>query len=137
MSRAAAPPGTTGSDDDLASYRALLERQWRAQLDDVTRLSLELADAHGEDGEFTGGDAVELSAVARRLLAAARMQLEETEAALRRLDQGCYGICAGCHVEIPRPRLEALPTARLCVACLQAFRNGEHNGVGSPHLRAR
>jgi DnaK suppressor protein len=60
----------------------------------------------------------------RRLLAAARVQLEEGEAALRRLDEGRYGTCAGCQTRIPRARLQALPTARLCVACLQAFRGG-------------
>jgi hypothetical protein len=50
MSRAPAPVDTSGSDDERDLYRALLERQWRAQLDDVTRLSLELADAHGARG---------------------------------------------------------------------------------------
>jgi RNA polymerase-binding transcription factor DksA len=31
--------------------------------------------------------------------------LEETEAALRRIDQGSYGACAGCHTRISRARL--------------------------------
>jgi DnaK suppressor protein len=135
MSRVSTPAGTTGSDGELDGFRALLERQWRAQLDDITRLSLDLA-----DGGSSGGGAFDQSTVTRRLLAAARVQLEETEAALRRLDQGCYGTCAGCNSAIPRPRLEALPTARLCVTCLQAFRSGEHNGVGSrpaPHPGSR
>lgn len=127
MSRASASVDTSGSENEPDLYRALLERQWRAQLDVITRLSLELADAHG-DGGPAGGAAADLSSVTRRLLAAARVQLEETEAALRRLDEGRYGTCAGCQATIPGPRLQALPTARLCVTCLQAFRGNGHGG---------
>jgi DnaK suppressor protein len=140
MSRVPAPADSPAADDELAAYRTMLERQWRAQLDDVTRLSIELADGRGDGRGSAGGGAFELSSVTRRLLAAARLQLEETEAALRRLDQGCYGICAGCHLAIPRPRLEALPTARLCLPCLHAFRSGEHSGLGThtaPHAGPR
>lgn len=106
---------STGSDGGLDLYRAVLERRWRAESDDVTRLSLELADAHGEDEASGRGGAFDQSSVTHRLRAAARARLEETEEALRRLDQGCYGTCARCDAAIPRPRLEALPTARLCV----------------------
>jgi|SRR5581483_2996463 len=42
---------------------------------------------------------------------------EEIELALMRLEQGTYGRCEQCHKEIPHARLEALPYARLCVAC--------------------
>jgi DnaK suppressor protein len=122
MSRTSASVDTTGSDDELDLYRALLERQWRAQLDVVTRLSVELADEQGDDGGRAGGAAFDLASVTHRLLTAARVQLEETEAALRRLDEGRYGTCAGCLARIPSPRLQALPTARLCVKCLQTFR---------------
>ncbi|MFN2389691.1 MAG: TraR/DksA family transcriptional regulator [Actinomycetota bacterium] len=45
---------------------------------------------------------------------------DEVEAALTRLDDGTYGRCERCGEEIPLERLEALPTATLCVACKQA-----------------
>jgi DnaK suppressor protein len=44
-----------------------------------------------------------------------RTELEEVEAALRRLDGGRYGLCEVCGQEIPAGRLEALPAARYCV----------------------
>ncbi len=44
----------------------------------------------------------------------------EVDAALKRLDAGTYGKCERCGQEIPIERLEALPTARLCVSCKQA-----------------
>jgi DnaK suppressor protein len=41
----------------------------------------------------------------------------ETRYALRRLDDGTYGICARCGDPIPFERLEAIPHARRCVRC--------------------
>jgi DnaK suppressor protein len=37
--------------------------------------------------------------------------------AMARVQEGVYGICQGCGGRIPRRRLEAVPTATLCVAC--------------------
>lgn len=39
--------------------------------------------------------------------------------ALERIEQGSYGACERCGKAIPSERLEALPTARLCVDCKQ------------------
>ncbi len=50
----------------------------------------------------------------------ARDLLEQVNAALRRLDEGTYGICADCGEPIPLERLEALPYATLCVRCQTA-----------------
>ena len=41
--------------------------------------------------------------------------LAAIEAALRRIDDGTYGICATCGREIPEQRLEARPWSQLCV----------------------
>ncbi len=46
-----------------------------------------------------------------------RRLLQETEDALRKFEQGTYGICANCGRPIPLERLEALPHATLCVQC--------------------
>jgi DnaK suppressor protein len=40
--------------------------------------------------------------------------------ALNRLDDGSYGRCERCGREIPIERLEARPTAGLCVSCKEA-----------------
>ena len=37
--------------------------------------------------------------------------------ALTRLNEGTYGICAECGVEVSEKRLEAVPFAKLCVQC--------------------
>ena len=43
--------------------------------------------------------------------------LGETRAALARMDAGTYGTCERCGAEIPAARLEAVPTASLCITC--------------------
>ncbi|MDF2459709.1 MAG: hypothetical protein K0S79_2125 [Nitrospira sp.] len=47
-----------------------------------------------------------------------RIQLDE---ALRRLDEGTYGICEDCEAPISPARLRALPFARRCVGCQEQF----------------
>jgi DnaK suppressor protein len=43
--------------------------------------------------------------------------LREIEVALERLATGSYGICHSCGEEIGSARLQALPTAILCIDC--------------------
>lgn len=37
--------------------------------------------------------------------------------ALRKLDEGSYGICESCEEEIPIKRLKAIPGAKCCISC--------------------
>ena len=43
--------------------------------------------------------------------------LAEIDAALRRIEEGTYGICTNCGKPIPEERLEARPWATLCIDC--------------------
>ena len=43
--------------------------------------------------------------------------LAAIEAALKRIDEGTYGICMNCGKQIAQERLEALPWATLCIDC--------------------
>jgi DnaK suppressor protein len=44
-------------------------------------------------------------------------ELANVESALQRLDDGSYGRCENCGGPISAERLEALPTATLCITC--------------------
>ncbi len=44
-------------------------------------------------------------------------QLDHIDAALARIAAGTYGVCTSCHLRIGAERLEALPTAALCIDC--------------------
>jgi RNA polymerase-binding protein DksA len=48
-----------------------------------------------------------------------RTQRADIVAAIDRIDEGTYNKCENCGNEIPLERLEARPTARLCVTCAQ------------------
>jgi DnaK suppressor protein len=52
-----------------------------------------------------------------RLEGRERHELDEIDAAQRRLEAGVFGVCEGCHRAIPLARLRALPTARRCATC--------------------
>jgi DnaK suppressor protein len=43
-----------------------------------------------------------------------RQQIDE---AIARLEEGSYGLCSDCGIEISEKRLKAVPFARRCVAC--------------------
>ncbi len=105
-------------DAALADQRAALEEE-RATL--CQRLS-ELG--FGESGSLTfdqnfadssqvTAERAEVEALATSL----QESLGEVEDALRKMDAGTYGICEGCGRPISPARLEAKPTARLCMDC--------------------
>ncbi len=48
-----------------------------------------------------------------------RAKIKSIEDALSRLNEGSYGICESCGIEIAEERLEALPFTRLCRDCQQ------------------
>jgi DnaK suppressor protein len=43
--------------------------------------------------------------------------LADIDAALKRIDDGTYGTCTNCGKQIPQERLEARPSATLCIDC--------------------
>jgi DnaK suppressor protein len=54
----------------------------------------------------------------------ARRELDEIEAALRRIDQGSYGSCEACGGPMGMQRIRAIPEARFCLSC-----SGQHEEV--------
>lgn len=52
------------------------------------------------------------------------VELAALDAALLRLVEGSYGLCAECGTDIPLARLHAEPQAALCIACQNAHERG-------------
>ena len=87
---------------ELTARSAEIEEDLRGALDaDFSEQAVDLAD----DEALEGVDDV-LRAEARQIVAA-----------LQRIDNGTYGVCANCGADIPKARLEAQPIATRCVAC--------------------
>jgi DnaK suppressor protein len=51
------------------------------------------------------------------LVGSLRDTLMDIDAALAKLEVGTYGQCESCGEDIAEDRLEAMPAARLCMAC--------------------
>ena len=109
-------------DAELAELRASLQehREFRhQQLRAIARGSTEV-----DDQTRSRQTAAHLE-VRRKLVLAARMALEEIEAALARMDTGRYGRCSRCGRGISRQRLRAHPQASYCTSCHQAVETAQ------------
>src|SRR5579875_2202283 len=73
---------------------------------------IQFDDESGEGGTVTVDRERDLALSAQALQA-----VEEIDHALAKISSGTYGICENCGRLIPKPRLEALPFARLCIDC--------------------
>ena len=85
----------------------------------VTRMrevDAELDSHQSKDWEEHATEA-EHDEVLERLGHAARGELVQIEAALRRIETGDYGFCARCGDEIATARLDLLPYTPLCATC--------------------
>lgn len=109
---------------DVERFRVLLEEERGRKLDllkalrsDITSVSLARQDSNVDDEHDPEGTTIafELSQ-ASALLEQSRVGLEQIEAALQRISDGTYGICAVCGVGIPDGRLEARPWTPYCVS---------------------
>jgi DnaK suppressor protein len=104
----------------------------RAQLEEERdRLRAQLAEfgGQGADGSLSFDEGFadssqvtaersEMDALAGRLTEA----LREVDDALTKVENGTYGKCESCGKEIGEARLDAMPAARLCIACASKSR---------------
>ena len=105
--------------NDLRQWKELRERIHRQGLREEAKDStreLSLIDNH--PGDFGS----EMLARSQDLAYSANLDrsIETYEQALRKIDQGTYGICEQCGRPIDPQRLEAKPEAALCLECQQA-----------------
>ena len=60
-------------------------------------------------------------------------ELRRIQGALRRLNDGTYGLCVDCGKDISLARLRAEPTAVRCIQCQETYER-THAGVSTPKL---
>ncbi len=97
----------------LSNLRGELEDERARFLDQISALSGGQYDENFADSGQVAAEQGEN----RALLGQLREQLAEIERALQKLDDGTYGVCERCGGPIGEARLEAMPAARLCIAC--------------------
>jgi RNA polymerase-binding transcription factor DksA len=109
----------------MATAREVLLAEQRRARDRIAALEAEFtglaeaASSAGADDEHDpeGATLAFERQHAAALLDAARDQLAAIGAALRRLDDGSYGVCERCGHAIEAERLAARPAAATCIRC--------------------
>ncbi len=95
--------------DALIKMRDRLTGQITAQSDD----SLKYVDDTSSEDRTDDFD----KEFALNLVSSEHDSVFEINNALRRIADGVYGYCDGCSCMIEKPRLQALPFARMCIRC--------------------
>jgi DnaK suppressor protein len=108
-------------EEVLVGIRARLQDERATLRDEI--MSMEVENQNQQDdygvGNHMADDATEVFTRERNIALRNNAQdlLAQVEAALQRLGEGSYGVCARCGNEISTERLEALPYAIYCITC--------------------
>ena len=114
---------------DLTEYKKLITKRKLEILDSIDRISEDTLkksqkDASGDISGYTFHMAdVATDNYDREfslgLASNDRQMLYELDDALKRIDDGTFGVCEECKSVLTKARLKALPYARLCLNCQQ------------------
>lgn len=115
-----------GNPEDGAASVAELKERLEAERASLERQLAEY-DVSGTGGLQVGvdegfADSAQATAERSEILSLVEQLLtthKEVVAALDRMDSGSYGTCERCGQTIVLERLQAVPTARLCMSCKQ------------------
>jgi RNA polymerase-binding protein DksA len=112
---------------DLEHFKKLIEAEKAELVDKLgylreTAMDTTVKDASGDHSSYSfhmadqGTDSQERE---KAFLFASResQYLERLNLALRRIDEGTFGICVKCGKPIDKARLEAVPIATMCFEC--------------------
>ena len=97
----------------LLELRAELESAVETGKDSAAVVELD----QSKVGRLSRMDAMQAQAMAQAAAHRREQALLDIAAALRRIDDDEYGLCAECDGPIAAKRLEFDPTARLCISC--------------------
>jgi DnaK suppressor protein len=109
-------------NDDLMKFRLILEAR-------VAELERGITQRDGIAVEPTPDAVEEAQRASERALAVSNIdreakQRQNARAALRRIQDGTFGVCEECEEQISLKRLAAIPWASLCVVCREAREAG-------------
>lgn len=109
------------SNDAAVDYRSLLEVE-RTSLESQLR-ELGFGDAGRVEYDSNFADSSQVTAErgeAEALAAQLEEALSNVKAALKKIDEGTYGVCEKCGKSISPARLEAKPASAYCIDCASA-----------------
>jgi len=102
----------------LRTHLASLRSDYRSM---ISQLDSEIHDGGGRCGDIADrGAKTFANENSAQLIEICRVSIRQHEHALDRLAQHSYGVCESCSRRISAERLDAFPSATLCVACKAA-----------------
>ena len=105
---------------DVSTYRDALLRKRSELMDGAWAKPIQwtIENNSGRQGDMadqaTGNNEVHIQLKLKQTDAKILQAIEE---ALRRIEDGAFGVCRDCGEEIASPRLKAIPWTRSCIAC--------------------
>jgi len=134
-------PRVPASSLDAATVATLQERLQQMERDLQAGIAKQRAQLAAHDSAtsnaFVAGNegalTVESDDEALAMLSHEEIEWAAVQAALGRIKEGRYGLCAQCEEPIGRERLMAVPYATLCVECQQADESRGHGGQARAH----
>ena len=108
---------------DFNLLRSRLESERKHLIEELEQLKASIRQAREQrEGDPVGkwGEGAMESLELDKCLALEKQtidRLSEVEQALKKFEQGTYGLCDACGQPIDPARLEALPQASLCLSC--------------------
>lgn len=121
------PPGDSAlTVEQLAALREQLEARARQLGAEVRQVGEDFAGAPAQTLGVVGDEGDQGAVRTHDLIRHAEQdrdadELARIDAALTRMDEGRYGICIECEVDIPLARLQAQPSAARCIACQSGY----------------
>ena len=117
------------SKNELNKFKQILEAK-KAELSDVLKRRDEIAIEKSPDAIDEVTRAAERELAIRNLDRESNL-MRNVRAALRRIDDGSFGVCAHCEEEISPKRLAAVPWAPFCIRCQEAADRNERDATAT------
>lgn len=103
----------------LGNVTVMENETFKKERSELSSMPFHMADAGSDNFE---------QEFALDLMDSEKKMLVEINDALRRIDEGAFGVCEGNGESIPKARLNAIPWARFCVACAELNEKGQLGG---------
>lgn len=114
---------------ELAKYKEILEAR-QAELAGILRNREGITIEKSPDALDEVQNAAERELAIRNLDRESNL-LRNVRAALRRIDDGTYGVCVHCEEDISPKRLNAVPWTPFCIGCQEAADRAQEEGNDS------
>jgi DnaK suppressor protein len=112
-------PAKALTKKELKKFRDLLEEKRKAVFDNAKKTLLDnmVLDPNDLPDEMDLASSEYLQSFEFRLRGREKAHLAKLDLALKKIDDGSFGVCVECDELIAKKRLEARPETQLCIRC--------------------